>query len=51
MRSISIDSHDGIFEGTIMVYVYDTKELDVLCRKLGALHGINKVVRLEAKGE
>lgn len=51
MRSISIDSHDGIFDGTIMVYVYDTKELDVLCRRLGALEGINKVVRLEASGE
>lgn len=48
MRSISIDSHDGIFDGTIMVYVYDTKELDNLCRRLGALPGINKVIRLEA---
>ncbi|HEY9176299.1 MAG TPA: TGS domain-containing protein, partial [Flavipsychrobacter sp.] len=51
MRSISIDSHDGIFDGTIMVYVYDTKELDRLCRKLVALEGINKVTRLEARGE
>lgn len=50
MRSISIDSHDGIFDGTIMVYVYDTKELDRLCRKLVALEGINKVTRLEARG-
>lgn len=48
MRSISLDSHDGVFDGTIMVYVYDTKELDLLCRKLLALDGINKVVRLEA---
>lgn len=49
MRSISIDSHDGIFDGTIMVYVYDTKELDKLCRRLNSLEGINKVVRLEAR--
>lgn len=48
MRSISIDSHDGIFDGTIMVYVHDTSELDVLSRKLLALNGINKVIRLEA---
>lgn len=48
MRSISIDSHDGIFDGTIMVYVSDTKDLDNLCKKLNALNGINKVVRLEA---
>lgn len=51
MRSISIDSHDGVFDGTIMVYVYDTKELDVLCGKLGELKGINRVMRLEARGE
>lgn len=48
MRSISIDSHDGIFDGTIMVYVHDTKELDKLSRKLLALDGINRVIRLEA---
>lgn len=51
MRSISIDTHDGVFDGTIMVYVYDTNELDELCRKLGAVSGINKVMRLEAKGD
>jgi len=51
MRSISLDSHDGVFDGTIMVYVNDTKELDLLCRKLLALDGINKVTRLEASGE
>lgn len=51
MRSISIDTHDGVFDGTIMVYVYDTQELDHLVRKLGAIDGINKVLRLEASGE
>jgi guanosine-3',5'-bis(diphosphate) 3'-pyrophosphohydrolase len=48
MRSLSIDSHDGVFDGTIMVYVHDRDELDQLCQKLGALEGINKVERLEA---
>lgn len=47
MRSISIDSHDGIFDGTIMVYVHDREELDVLCRRLLKLNGINKVLRLD----
>lgn len=47
MRSISIDSHDGIFDGTIMVYVLDRSELDELSRKLLSLDGINKVLRLE----
>ncbi len=47
MRSISIDSKDGIFEGTIMVYVHDREELDNFSHKLGALPGISKVERLE----
>jgi len=47
MRSLSIDSKDGVFEGTIMVYVHDRDELDVLSQRLASLDGINKVERLE----
>ena len=47
MRSLSIDSKDGIFEGTIMVYVHDREELNVFCNRLGALEGIQKIERLE----
>lgn len=49
MRSISIDSKEGIFMGTIMVYVHDREELDTLCHLLGQLQGISKVERLEAQ--
>ncbi len=49
MRSLSIDSHDGIFDGTIKVYVHDREELDALCQSLSALEGINKVERLEGE--
>ena len=48
MRSLSIDSNDGIFEGTIMVYVHDREELNKLVNRLGALEGINKIERLES---
>jgi GTP pyrophosphokinase len=51
MRSISIDSADGIFDGTIMVYVHDRDELDNLCQRLATIEGINKVERLEAQEE
>ncbi|HYD21147.1 MAG TPA: bifunctional (p)ppGpp synthetase/guanosine-3',5'-bis(diphosphate) 3'-pyrophosphohydrolase [Flavipsychrobacter sp.] len=51
MRSISIDTKDGVFDGTIMVYVHDREELDHLCHKLGALEGINTIERLEAQEE
>lgn len=49
MRSISIDTHDGIFDGTIMVYVHDREELDNLCQRLASLDGINTVERLEVQ--
>lgn len=47
MRSISIDSQDGIFEGTIMVYVHDKDEFDHLCEQLSSLEGIITVERIE----
>lgn len=49
MRSISIDSRDGVFDGTIMVFVHDREELDDLCQRLSALDGITKVERLEVQ--
>lgn len=49
MRSISFDTDDGIFEGTIMVYVHDTNHLTELMRKLRNISGVNTVSRI--KGE
>ncbi len=49
MRSMSIDSTDGVFKGTIMVYVHDREELDVLSQRLLELDGIMKVDRIEAQ--
>lgn len=51
MRSISIDSKDGVFEGTIKVFVHNREELDELCQRLIALNGITKVERLESNEE
>jgi GTP pyrophosphokinase len=47
MRSMSIDSKDGLFEGTIMVFVNHKEELNELCVRLEKLNGIYKVVRLD----
>ncbi|MCS6935210.1 MAG: bifunctional (p)ppGpp synthetase/guanosine-3',5'-bis(diphosphate) 3'-pyrophosphohydrolase [Chitinophagales bacterium] len=49
MRSISFDSEDGIFEGKIMVYVHDTKELEDLISRLSALDGILEVSRFDSE--
>ncbi len=48
MRSISIDSNDGLFEGTIMLFVHDTKHLDKLMAKLQSLNGIYSVIRIDS---
>jgi guanosine-3',5'-bis(diphosphate) 3'-pyrophosphohydrolase len=49
MRSMSIDSKDGLFEGKIMVYVNHKEELDELSKRLEKLEGINKVTRLNSE--
>lgn len=49
MRSISFDTDDGIFEGTIMVYVHDTKHLSHLIEKLKKVKGVNNVLRVDEK--
>jgi len=48
MRSISVDSQDGVFHGIIKVFVHDRDELDLLCEKLEAIPGITKVQRMDA---
>ena len=50
MRSISIDSNDGIFEGTIMLFVHDTHHLDKLIQKLKEINGILTVSRIDGGG-
>ncbi|WP_230680100.1 RelA/SpoT family protein [Pontibacter rufus] len=47
MRSITIDSNDGIFEGNIMVFVNDTNHLDKLIQRMGKVPGILTVERFE----
>ena len=49
MSSMRIDSAEGLFEGTIMVFVNHKEELEELKRRLEKLEGINKVTRLDAE--
>ncbi|HEY9534204.1 MAG TPA: ACT domain-containing protein, partial [Mucilaginibacter sp.] len=48
MRSITVDSDNGIFEGSIMVYVNDTEHLDNLIKKLKTVNGVTAVTRFDA---
>jgi GTP pyrophosphokinase len=47
MKSLNFDSKDGVFKGTIMLYVYDKEHLDHLILKLRNIEGIEKVLRME----
>ncbi len=49
MRSINFDTDDGIFEGTIMIYVHDTKHLNHLIENLKKVKGVNSVKRIDEK--
>jgi len=46
MRSIHFDTDDGLFEGTLMVYVHDTKHLNHLVKNLKNIKGVNTVDRI-----
>jgi GTP pyrophosphokinase len=48
MRSISFDTNDGIFEGTIMVFVNDTNHLTELMKKLKKVSGVLTVNRVDS---
>ncbi|CAN5614175.1 RelA/SpoT family protein [soil metagenome] len=48
IRSLNIESTDGLFEGTIMLFVHDTEHLTNLMKKLSKLPGIVKVTRIDA---
>jgi len=47
MRSISFDTNDGTFEGTIMVFVHDTNHLTSLMAKLKKVNGVLSVTRVD----
>ncbi|MEQ9403111.1 MAG: bifunctional (p)ppGpp synthetase/guanosine-3',5'-bis(diphosphate) 3'-pyrophosphohydrolase [Cyclobacteriaceae bacterium] len=47
MRSLSINTEGGIFEGNIQLYVEDTNHIDTLIKKLEQVQGVVKVSRLD----
>lgn len=45
LRSIGIDSHDGLFSGTLTVLVGDTGRLETLIKKIRTVKGVKQVSR------
>ena len=46
MRQINVSSDDGIFKGTMEIYVYDRKELDELLKAIRKIDDIKEVKRV-----
>ena len=46
LRSINIDSHDGLFSGNLEVMIDDTSRLEALMKKLRAVRGVKQVDRI-----
>ena len=46
MRSINIDSHDGLFSGNLVVMVDATSKMEALIKKLRTVKGVKQVTRI-----
>lgn len=47
MRAINLQSHDGIFEGTMDLYVHNAKDLNNLISNILNIKGVEQVSRIE----
>ena len=46
LRSINIDSHDGLFSGNITIMIDDNTRLEALIKKLRTVRGVKQVERI-----
>ena len=46
LRSINIDSHDGLFSGNLVIMLNDTVRLEALMKKLRTVKGVKQVERI-----
>ena len=49
IAALTIESTEGLFEGTIKVYVHDKDELELLVEKIRSLNGIQQVNRFDTE--
>ncbi len=47
MRSVKFDTHEGIFEGDLFIYIHSAEDLGHLISRLEKIRGIDKVFRDE----
>lgn len=51
MRSITMETDEGIFNGKIMIYVNNTEHLETLIEKIKKVKGISDVIRFDSEPE
>ena len=49
ISAMTIEAHDGIFEGNVKIFVHDKEELDELVQRLIGLPGIERVDRYDTE--
>ena len=47
IKSLNVESNDGIFEGRIMVYVHNVDSLRSLCKRIASIQGVESVNRTQ----
>lgn len=47
MRSVTIETDNGIFDGNIQLFVNDTKHLNILIKKLKKVPGVERITRYD----
>ncbi|WP_062122478.1 RelA/SpoT family protein [Geofilum rubicundum] len=47
MRAITVESHEGLFEGTVSVFVNNNQILNTLIKKIKAVRGVLSVSRID----
>ncbi|MPN15253.1 Bifunctional (p)ppGpp synthase/hydrolase SpoT [bioreactor metagenome] len=49
IRKIFIETHDGIFEGFIDLYVHNKEDLEKIIKQMSQVKGVENVIRTEIK--
>jgi GTP pyrophosphokinase len=47
VRRITLETNDGIFEGSIELKVYDIEDVKTICTQLQQLDNVTKAVRID----
>ena len=49
INALTVEAREGLFEGSIKVYVHDKEELEELVKRLKQLNGIHSVDRFDTE--